>query len=93
MARSRWISNERVLMDRVIKMLPKSVPPEAISSVECDPQDGGPDGFGPSYWIILRPGWMCTESECHTIHEDTLGDLKRMLNQVVPWPDDPELEY
>lgn len=85
----RRIKDEAVLLDRVIKMLPKRVPAEAISAVECDPYDGE-DG-GSSYWVYLASGWICPEMECHTIHEDTLAKLKPMVKSIKPWPDDPEL--
>ena len=84
------ITSEVVLFDRVIKMLLKSVPPEAISGVECDPYDGE-DG-GPSYWVYLEAGWICPEMECHTIHEDTLAKLKPYVRSIEPWPNDPELK-
>ena len=85
----RRIKDEAVLLNRVIKMLPKGVPAEAISGVECDPYDGE-DG-GPSYWVYLADGWICPEMECHTIHEDTLAKLKPMVKLIEPWPDDPDL--
>ena len=86
----RHITSEAVLLDRVIKMLPKSVPPEAISGVECDPYDGE-DG-GPSYWVYLEAGWICPEMGCHTIHEDTLAKLRPYIRSIKPWPNDPELK-
>ena len=85
----RHITDEAILMDRAIKMLPKGVPVEAIEAVECDPYDG--ENGGPSYWVYLAPGWICPEMEGHTIHEDTLAKLKPMIKSVEPWPDDPEL--
>lgn len=85
----RRITNEAILHDRVIKMLPKGVPPEAIEDVECDLYDGE-DG-GPSYWVYTAPGWLVSYMDCHTIHEDTLAKLKPYVKSIVPWPDDPEL--
>ena len=87
----RRIKDEIVLLDRVIKMLPKGVPTEAIKEVECDPYDGE-DG-GPSYWVYLTSGWICPEMECHTIHEDTLAKLKPLVKSIEPWPDDPDLKH
>ena len=87
---ARHITSEAVLLDRVIKMLPKSVPPEVISGVECDPYDGE-DG-GPSYWVYLEAGWICPEMGCHTIHEDTLAKLRPYVRSIEPWPNDPELK-
>ena len=86
----RRIKDEAVLLDRVIKMLPKSVPAEAISEVECDPYDG--EAGGPSYWVYLASGWICPEMECHTIHEDTLAKLRPYVRSIKPWPDEPELK-
>ena len=86
----RHITSETVLLDRVIKMLPKSIPPGAISDVECDPYDGE-DG-GPSYWVYLEAGWICPKMGCHTIHEDTLVKLRPYVRSIEPWPDDPELK-
>ncbi len=85
----RRIKDEAVLMDRVIKMLPKGVPVDAIYEVECDPYDG--ENGGPSYWIYLNSGWICRDMGCHTIHEDTLAKLKPYVQSIEPWPDDPEL--
>lgn len=86
----RHITDETILMDRVLKMLPKNVPPEAIEAVECDPYDG--ENGGPSYWVYTAPGWLVSWMDCHTIHEDTLAKLKPYVQSIVPWPDDPELE-
>ena len=86
----RHITDENILMDRAIKMLPKGVPADAIEAVECDPY-AGEDG-GPSYWVYLAPGWICPLMECHTIHEDTLAKLKLYIKSIEPWPDDPERE-
>ena len=36
----RHINDENILMDRVLKMLPRGIPKEAIEAVECDPYDG-----------------------------------------------------
>ena len=86
----RRITDEAVLLDRVIKMLPKGVPADAIEDVECDPWDGE-DG-GPSYWVYTAPGWLVADMGCHTIHEDTLAKLKPYIQSIVPWPDDPDLQ-
>ena len=86
----RRIKDEAILLDRVIKMLPKGVPAEAIAGVECDPWDGE-DG-GPSYWVYLETGWICPPMECHTIHEDTLAKLKPYVKSIEPWPDDPDFD-
>ncbi len=88
---AKRITDERVLKERVIKMLPKGAPADAIAAVECDPYDSVNKDFGPSYWVYLNAGWICPEMEGHTIHEDTLSDLRPMLKQVREWPDDPQL--
>ncbi len=86
----RHITDEKILMDRVLKMLPKNIPPEAIDDVECDPYDG--ENGGPSYWVYTAPGWLVADMGCHTIHEDTLTKLKPYIQSIVPWPDDPDLQ-
>ena len=86
----RHITDENILFQRVIKMLPKNVPVKAIEAVECDPEDG--ENGGPSYWVYTAPGWLVADMGCHTIHEDTLAKLKPYVQSIVPWPDDPELE-
>ena len=83
------ITSEKILMERVVKMLPKGIPASCIESVECDPYDGA--NGGGSYWVYLNDGWRCVLMDCHTIHEDTLKDLKEMVRSIEPWPDDPAL--
>lgn len=90
---ARRITDDNILMERVLKMLPKGVPAEAIDDVECDPYDGGDDGCQPSYWVYLSAGWICPTMGCHTIHEDTLKDIRSMVSEIEPWPDDPELNH
>ena len=82
------IVSERALMDRVLKMLPNRIPAIAIRSVECDSCDGDNGG---SYWVNLAAGWICNSTGCHTIHEDTLKDLRVMVRDIREWPDDPSL--
>ncbi len=86
---ARRITSESVLMERVVKMLPKNVPARAIKSVECDPWDGA--NGGGSYWVYLNDGWICNCMGCHTIHEDTLAELKVMVQDISSWPADPDL--
>lgn len=83
------ITSEKELMERVIKMLPKGVPAEAIEGVECDPWDGG--NGGGSYWVYLNDGWISPTMQCHTIHEDTLAELRPMVREIERWDDDPDL--
>lgn len=86
---ARRITDERVLMKRVVKMLPKGIPASAIESVECDPWDGL--NGGGSYWVYLNDGYIATGTGCHTIHEDTLTDLKGEIAGIEVWEDDPAL--
>ena len=86
---ARRIKDEKILMERVIKMLPKGVPASAIESVEYDPYDG--DSTPDSYWVYLNDGWICPTMGCHTIHEDTLKELAEMVGEVTRWDDDPDL--
>ena len=87
---ARHITDENVLMERARAMLPRGIPKDAIEAVECDPYDGA--NGGPSYWVYLAPGWICPLMECHTIHEDTLKELRIYIRSIEPWPDDPELK-
>ena len=77
------IKDEAILKERAIKMLPKGIPAEAIEDVECDPIDGGPDMEQPSYWIYLADGYLCEWTDCQTIHEDSLKEIKLALSTVV----------
>lgn len=83
------ITSEKVLLQRVMKMLPKGVPAEAIESVECDPYNGSNGG---SYWVYLNAGWRSPDDYCHTIHEDTLDEIRQMVRGIERWEDDPNLE-
>ena len=87
----RYITDEAVLMERVVEMLPKDIPATAVYGVECDPYDGG-DGDKPSYWVYLNSGYVCPEMGCHTIHEDNLKNLRSMVKSIEVWADDPSLE-
>ena len=82
------IKDEAVLMDRVLKMLPKGIPAEAVAAVEYDPIDGGDDGYHPSYWIYLRNGYHAPGAGCHTIHEDTLRALREEVRGIFVVQDD-----
>lgn len=83
------ITDPAILRARAEKMLPKGIPASAIESVECDPEDGS--NGGGSYWIYLANGYWNPTMGCHTIHEDTLADLKPYLREVEIWADDPAL--
>lgn len=84
------IANENVLFERVSKMIPKNLikkgydANDIIESVECDEIDGGESGYEPSYWVYLNDGFI-TENGCgcHTLHEDTLRELKVMMSTIV----------
>ena len=76
----RFIWDEAVLLERAISYLPKGIPAEAIHYVECDPCDG--EFGGPSYWVCLREGYICADMGCHTIHEDTLKQLRQVMKSI-----------
>ena len=84
---ARHIKDKMTLWKRAEAMLPAGIPETAIADVEIDDicEWNG-------YWVYLEIGYICAEMECHTIHEDTLKDLRYMLSHVEPWPDDPELK-
>ena len=83
--------NERQLLERAQKMLPKGIPAEAIESVEVDRygNSDAPDGI--SYWVYLRPGFVTERGAgCHTAHEDNLKNLAGELSGVIYRPDDTD---
>lgn len=82
------ITDEKILLERAKKFLPKGIPETAIESVECDPWDGSNGG---SYWVYLNDGYICTDMECHTIHEDTLAEIRETMKSIEVWEDDPDL--
>ena len=59
-----------------------------LEQVKLDPRvadawsEGGRDGDG--YWIDLKSGFRCGESETHAVHEWTLTDLRRSFKTVEP---------
>ena len=85
---ARRINNEITLMERAVEMLPAGIPAEAVAEVEIEYSCGEFNG----YWIYLKAGYICIAMDCHTIHEDTLADLRSMMATVERWDDDPELE-
>ena len=80
------IKTEKELLDRVLKMLPAGIPAEAIAGVEID-NIAGWNG----YWVYLHDGYISPEMDCHTIHEDTLAELKALVSNIEVWEDDPAL--
>ncbi len=38
---------------------------------------------GLSYWVHLKSGYICTESECNIIHEKTRRDVVFLFNHCV----------
>jgi hypothetical protein len=82
---ARQIS-ESDFRQRVISWLPKGIPAEAIRDVECDSTDG--ENGGHSYWVCLARGYWCPAMECHTIHEDRLTDVKRLMRTVEVWAEE-----
>lgn len=78
---SRQIS-EFELARRVRKWLPKGIPAEAIEDVECDPYDSVRVDGSYSYWVHLAPGYIAPGLGCHTIHEDTLAEVKYEVQHI-----------
>ena len=35
------------------------------------------------YWVYLKPGWICSSSETHCVHEWDMADLKSAFRDVV----------
>lgn len=73
------IKDEAELMARVLKMLPKGIPAEAVAAVECD---------WDSYWVYLRNGYNAPGTGCHTIHENTLRALREEVRGIFVVQDD-----
>lgn len=86
------INSREELWERAAAMLPKGIPAEAIGDVEIDYEY---DAVGRrcfnGYWIYLAAGFICKDMECHTIHEDTLAEIKEKMESVDVWEDDPML--
>lgn len=80
------ITDHEALIQRVIEMLPKSVPTSAIERVEFDSENSvGAEGekeIRGSYWVYLNSGWTIPETGCSSIHEDTLADLGREIKKI-----------
>lgn len=75
---------EETLLKRAMEFLPKAVPAEAIQSVEVDDWGNSDRADGISYWVYLSDGFRAEKGRgCHTIHEDTLSELKKALRDVV----------
>lgn len=47
-----------------------------IEEIE-DYRSQGPDGDG--YWVHLKPGWVNTLTETHSVHEDELKQCVEIL--------------
>lgn len=76
------ITTEKELMDRVVKMLPKGIPAEAIEEVEIENWN-----MSGRYWVYLNDGWMF--ERCHIIHENSLDEIRKCLKMVEPYEADP----
>lgn len=44
--------------------------------------DGGFGTDRPSYWAYMHAGFICEDSECGSIHEPTVKDVARCLNNA-----------
>lgn len=83
--------SEEKLMDIARKALPKGMPKEAIVSVEVDCYGNSERSDGVSYWVYLRSGFRAEGGRgCHTIHEDTIKEIKDALWGVVETDDDDD---
>lgn len=79
------ITNENILKEKVIHMLPKHLKGKnVINSVEIDYGYNGDSPDGISYWVYINDGYR-TENGYgwHTIHEDTIIDIKKELKRIV----------
>lgn len=72
--------DKETFMQRVVSYLPKDIPAEAVEDVECDPEDGENGGY--SYWVYLTDDYCCALTDCQTIHEDNLIDVKRYVKTI-----------
>ena len=47
---------------------------------------------GKSYWCYLNNGWQDSQNPTsHTIHEEKLSEVAHLVNNAIPYPNDPEL--
>lgn len=46
-----------------------------------------------SYWGYLKAGYRISDNDQHTIHEDTIADFCKQLNNARVWKDDPDLNH
>lgn len=56
-----------------------------IERIKSDPRvseiwNEGEDGW----WVMLKAGFMCRNSECHAVHEWSLRDLWSSFKSVQP---------
>lgn len=40
-------------------------------------------GSGDGVWVYLRPGWHCSETGTHAVHEDSVEAVVRCFNESV----------
>ena len=52
--------------------------PNKVSEVDDESASG--DG----YWVYLKPGWICSSSETHCVHEWNMRDLLSAFRDVAP---------
>ena len=82
----RRVKSEQYLLERVWMMLPKGIPTSAIKGVEIDDMCGWN-----GYWVYLNDGYISPDMGCHTIHEDTISELRSVVGNIERWDDDPDL--
>lgn len=79
------INTTAELKQKVLQILPKNIPAEAIESVEIDNWDM----YG-RYWVYLNDGWQFENT--HTIHENSLAEIKKCLKMVEQAEEESEEE-
>lgn len=46
--------------------------------------DDSENGGGNGIWAYLVPGWKCSISDTHAVHEWTVKDVERCVQNAVP---------
>lgn len=55
-------------------------------AIERNPKIDASESFSDSdgYWLVLRPGFECSMSGCHTIHEWNVRDVLTAIANIQP---------
>lgn len=52
--------------------------------------EGFDNNFG--WWCYVKIGWQVGSEQMHGMHEPTIKDICRIINNcITEWPDDPDL--